>query len=56
VITYDRPGYAPSGGGPVRLASAHTADAAAILEYLRTSLARFAGRGGGQDRIASYPT
>jgi 3-oxoadipate enol-lactonase len=36
VITYDRRGYARSGGEPVHLISTHTADAAAILEYLRT--------------------
>jgi 3-oxoadipate enol-lactonase len=36
VITYDRRGYARSGGEPVRAMSTHTADAAAILEYLRT--------------------
>jgi pimeloyl-ACP methyl ester carboxylesterase len=34
VLTYDRRGYARSGGGPVRLVSTHTADAAAILEDL----------------------
>ena len=33
VITYDRRGYARSGGEPVRLIAIHTADAAAILEY-----------------------
>jgi pimeloyl-ACP methyl ester carboxylesterase len=33
VITYDRRGYARTGGEPVRLVSRHTADAAAILEY-----------------------
>jgi 3-oxoadipate enol-lactonase len=35
VVTYDRRGYARSGGEPVRSLSTHTADAAAILEYLR---------------------
>jgi 3-oxoadipate enol-lactonase len=34
VITYDRRGYARSGGEPVRKLSTHTADAAAILESL----------------------
>ena len=35
VITYDRRGYARSVSEPVRSISTHTADAAAILEYLR---------------------
>jgi pimeloyl-ACP methyl ester carboxylesterase len=35
VISYDRRGYARSGGEPVRSISTHTADAAAILELLR---------------------
>ena len=35
VITYDRRGYARSGGEPVRSMSTHTTDAAALLEYLR---------------------
>lgn len=34
VITYDRRGYARSGGDPVRGMSTHTADAAALLEHL----------------------
>ena len=34
VITYDRRGYARSGGGTVRSMSTHTADAAALLEDL----------------------
>jgi pimeloyl-ACP methyl ester carboxylesterase len=34
VITYDRRGYARSGGASVHSTSAHTADAAALLEYL----------------------
>jgi pimeloyl-ACP methyl ester carboxylesterase len=34
VLTYDRRGYARSGGDPVRSASVHTADAAALLEAL----------------------
>jgi pimeloyl-ACP methyl ester carboxylesterase len=37
VITYDRRGYARTGGEPVRLISTHTADAAAILEYLQAA-------------------
>ena len=32
VITYDRRGYARTGGEPVRKVSTHTADAAALLE------------------------
>jgi 3-oxoadipate enol-lactonase len=36
VVTYDRRGYARSGGEPVGSMSTHTADAAAILEYLQT--------------------
>ena len=32
VITYDRRGYARSGGEPVRSVSIHTADAAALLK------------------------
>ena len=43
VIGYDRRGYARSGGEPVRLVSTHTADAAVILEYLRTSPAVVVG-------------
>lgn len=34
VITYDRRGYARSGGEPVRKVSTHTADAAALLERM----------------------
>jgi 3-oxoadipate enol-lactonase len=34
VITYDRRGYARSGGEPVRSMAKHTADAAALLEQL----------------------
>jgi pimeloyl-ACP methyl ester carboxylesterase len=34
VITYDRRGYARSGGDPVRRMSVHTADAATLLEAL----------------------
>jgi pimeloyl-ACP methyl ester carboxylesterase len=36
VIAYDRRGNARSGGEPVRSVSTHTADAAALLEQLRT--------------------
>jgi 3-oxoadipate enol-lactonase len=36
VVTYDRRGYARSGGEPARSMSTHTADAAALLEYLQT--------------------
>src|SRR5438034_3288319 len=35
VIAYDRRGYARPGGEPVRSMSAHTADAAALLECLQ---------------------
>ena len=47
VITYDRRGYARSGGEPVRSMSTHTADAAAILEYLRTPAAVVVGTSAG---------
>jgi pimeloyl-ACP methyl ester carboxylesterase len=47
VIIYDRRGYARSGGDPVRLVSTHTADAAAILEYLRTPPAVVVGTSAG---------
>ncbi len=47
VITYDRRGYARSGGEPVRLISRHTADAAAILEYLRAAPAVVVGTSAG---------
>ena len=47
VITYDRRGYARSGGQPVRLISTHTADAAAILESLGTSPAVVVGTSAG---------
>lgn len=36
VITYDRRGYARSGGDPVRKISTHTNDAAALLEHVGT--------------------
>ena len=47
VITYDRRGYARSGGEPARSISTHTADAAAILEYLRAPPAVVVGTSAG---------
>jgi pimeloyl-ACP methyl ester carboxylesterase len=47
VITYDRRGYARTGGEPVRLVSRHTADAAAILEYLQATPAIAVGTSAG---------
>ena len=47
VIAYDRRGNARSGGEPVRSISTHTADAAAILEYLRTPPAVVVGTSAG---------
>ena len=47
VITYDRRGYARSGGEPVRSMSTHTADAAALLEDLRTPPAVVVGTSAG---------
>ena len=47
VITYDRRGYARSGGEAVRSMSTHTADAAAILEYLGTPAAVIVGTSAG---------
>jgi esterase len=47
VITYDRRGYARSGGEPARSMSTHTADAAAILEYLRAPPAVVVGTSAG---------
>lgn len=47
VITYDRRGYARSGGEPVRSMSRHTADAASILEFLRASSAVVVGTSAG---------
>jgi pimeloyl-ACP methyl ester carboxylesterase len=47
VIVYDRRGYARSGGEPARSISTHTADAAAILEYLRTPPAVVVGTSAG---------
>jgi pimeloyl-ACP methyl ester carboxylesterase len=47
VIAYDRRGYARTGGEPVRLVSRHTADAAAILEYLQAGPAVVVGTSAG---------
>ena len=47
VITYDRRGYARSGGEPVRSMSTHTADAAALLESLRSMPAVVVGTSAG---------
>lgn len=47
LITYDRRGYARSGGEPVRTMFAHTADAAALLEHLRTPPAVVVGTSAG---------
>jgi 3-oxoadipate enol-lactonase len=47
VIAYDRRGYARSGGDPVRSISTHTADAAAVLEYLATEPAVVVGTSAG---------
>ena len=47
VIAYDRRGYARSGAEPVRSISTHTADAAALLEYLRTPPAVVVGTSAG---------
>ena len=47
VITYDRRGYARSGGEPARSISTHTADAAAILEGLRAEPAIVVGTSAG---------
>jgi pimeloyl-ACP methyl ester carboxylesterase len=47
VIAYDRRGYARSGGEPVRSMSTHTADAAALLEELRTAPAVVVGTSAG---------
>jgi pimeloyl-ACP methyl ester carboxylesterase len=47
VITYDRRGNARSGGKPVRSASTHTTDAAALLEHLRTPPAVIVGTSAG---------
>jgi 3-oxoadipate enol-lactonase len=47
VITYDRRGYARSGGEPVRSMTRHTLDAAALLEHLRTPPAVVVGTSAG---------
>jgi steroid delta-isomerase-like uncharacterized protein len=47
VIAYDRRGYARSAGEPVRELSTHTADAAALLEHLRTPPAVVVGTSAG---------
>ena len=47
VITYDRRGYARSRGAPARSIAAHTADAAVILEHLRTPPAVVVGTSAG---------
>ena len=47
VITYDRRGYARSGGEPVRSMSTHTTDAAALLESLRSTPAVVVGTSAG---------
>ena len=47
VITYDRRGYARSGGEPARSISTSTADAAAILESLRAEPAIVVGTSAG---------
>jgi pimeloyl-ACP methyl ester carboxylesterase len=47
VIMYDRRGYARSGGEPVRSMSAHTSDAAALLETLRAPPAAVVGTSAG---------
>jgi pimeloyl-ACP methyl ester carboxylesterase len=47
VIIYDRRGYARSGGEPVHSMSAHTADAAALLEHLQMRPAVVVGTSAG---------
>jgi pimeloyl-ACP methyl ester carboxylesterase len=47
VITYDRRGYARSGGEPVRALSIHTADAAALLDSLQAPPALVVGTSSG---------
>ena len=47
VLTYDRRGYARSGGHPVRSVATHTADAAAMLESLGTAPAVVVGTSAG---------
>ena len=47
LITYDRRGYARSGGEPVSTVATHTADAAMLLERLRTPPAVVVGTSAG---------
>jgi pimeloyl-ACP methyl ester carboxylesterase len=47
LITYDRRGYARSGGEPARSMATHTADAGAILECLRAAPAVVVGTSAG---------
>jgi pimeloyl-ACP methyl ester carboxylesterase len=47
VITYDRRGYARSGGGPVHSALTHTEDAAALLQHLDATPAVVVGTSAG---------
>jgi pimeloyl-ACP methyl ester carboxylesterase len=47
VITYDRRGYARTGGEPVHSVSTHTADAAALLERVGTAPAIVVGTSSG---------
>jgi pimeloyl-ACP methyl ester carboxylesterase len=47
VVTYDRRGYARSGGDPVRSAATHTADAATLLEHLQATPAVVVGTSAG---------
>lgn len=47
VITYDRRGYARSGGERVRSVARHTADAAALLEHLQAAPAVVVGTSAG---------
>jgi pimeloyl-ACP methyl ester carboxylesterase len=47
VITYDRRGYARTGGEPPQSMSAHTGDAAALLEHLRAAPAVVVGTSAG---------
>ena len=59
VIVYDRRGYARSGGAPVHSMSTHTADAAALLEQLRTPPAVVVGTSAGAaiaDRSGGAPS
>ena len=47
VITYDRRGYARTGGAPPHSMAAHTADAAALLEHLQVTPAVVVGTSAG---------